>query len=433
MIKFNQLLGYYMPAFFKLYIRTLDPIDLRKLTPAELCTFVHEYTHFIQDFTTIKGLQNIYNTFEQLSLFVNETYRTRKLRIPIQAYHPVLSLNQNISDRTWGSHINISNIVSLSKIASKKVDLSQDVLNQHPELNSLRAVTATANLADGTQQQIEIGTLAVMESMAHLAEGLMGFTPTDSPDYPYNTVRLMANAICGALQLSDEILFAVCDVALQTSVPGSAVHEMLLRYANGTCPVPQNGYDVYATHAHQFATWSDQSAKSIVTLAKNHLLELIRPPMGERYQAWVNNLIDHAVMWRTSNPAFLLNCLRNHNIYAPIVNAIGTPLMVNAVEEYSKVPLYLAGSFPLTRDVEFFTAVSYIMNLYVSGERKCPMQQWCSESGLNVDDNCTVNPLARANIADYPDLCPVGALWRSWNLSRYQLNQQMIFRPICKK
>lgn len=135
MIKFNQLLGYYMPAFFKLYIRTLDPIDLRKLTPAELCTFVHEYTHFIQDFTTIKGLQNIYNTFEQLSLFVNETYRTRKLRIPIQAYHPVLSLNQNISDRTWGSHINISNIVSLSKIASKKVDLSQDVLNQHPELN----------------------------------------------------------------------------------------------------------------------------------------------------------------------------------------------------------------------------------------------------------------------------------------------------------
>ena len=431
--KLNQTLGYYRPAFFKLYIRSLNPINLRALTPNEMTTFIHEYTHFIQDFTTIKGVQNIFNTFEWLSLYINATYRTRKLEIPINVNHPILDLNTHISNSTWGSGFVLNQINTLSNISIGNVNLPQEILTKHPELSTLRVVSAIANLSNGVTKPLEIGTLGVMESMAHIAESLMGLRQTTSPDYPYNIVRLMANTLCASLNLSDDVLFAVCDIALQCSIPGAAVVEMLQGFANGNNPVPRSGYDVYNTFNQAFSEWHNQNANCIVNLAKNHLLELVHPPMGLHYQAWVNNIINMAVIWRTSNPAFLLDMFNQHNLYAPIINNVGTPLMVNAVDEYSKVPYTSYGNSPITMDVEFFTAVDYIMNLFEYGDRRCPMQEWCRESGVLVDTNCTIDPPIRANITQYAELCPVGALWRSWNLRRYHLNKQHIFRPICRK
>ncbi len=433
MITLNQTLGYYNPAFFKLYIRTLNQITLNNLSPSEMTTFIHEYTHFLQDFTTIKGLQNIYNTFEWLSLYVNDTYDTRKLKIPYHSTHPVLNINQEISNITWGRSVNLHGINKLSNITITKVSISPDILSRYPQLSTFRTVIADAELNNGRTVTIEIGTLAVMESMAHLSESLMGLTPTASPHYPYHTVRLMADALCGALHLSDEILFAVCDIALQCTIPGVGVCEMLQGFTDGAYPVPNDGYDVYAVFGRAFDEWSNQDAKGIVNLAKKHLLELVHAPAGLRYQAWVENMIEKAVMWRTSHPSFLLDAFRWQDKYVPIVNLVGTPLMVNAVEDYSKVPANLPGVFPVAMDVEFYTSVSYIMNLYQLGDRKCPMQQWCINSGINVDINCTIDPPSRADISQYPSLCPVGVLWRGWNLSRWKLNLQYIFRPFCRK
>lgn len=432
-INLNQTLGYYIPAFFKLYIRTLNNIDLQRLTDEEMTTFIHEYTHFIQDFTTIKGLQNIFNTFERLLLYINTLYNTRKLGIPIQVSHPILGLNAQISNLTWGTQCTLHNINSLSHISIEKKDVPQNILREHPELSTLREISAKANFSSGEHKFIKIGTLAVMESMAHLAEGLMGLRPTVSPDYPYNIVRLMENTLCSGLGLSDEILFAVCDIALQSSLPGVAVAEILQGFANGKFPVPMSGYDVYNMFNRAFNEWHNTEDESIVKLAESHLLGLVQPPMGLRYQAWIGNIMNMAVKWRTSNPAFLLDMFKQQNFYGKIVNAVGTPLMVNAVSEYTKVPHPTNGDFPTTMDVEFFTAVDYIMKLFEQGDRKCPLQEWCRESGILVDINCTINPPVHADQTRYTELCPVGALWRSWNLSRYRLDKQVLFRPICRK
>ena len=141
--------------------------------------------------------------------------------------------------------------------------------------------------------------------------------------------------------------------------------------------------------------------------------------MGERYQAWVDNVQSLALDLRRNNPAFLIDQFRKKGMYADIVNRIGTPLMVNNKEQYSKVPAQLTSNYPIDMDVEFFPALGYLLNLYESGQKKCPMQTWCRDSKINTDCNRDVNPLKRANPSLYPMFCPVGGLWYSWGMKDY--------------
>ena len=190
-ITLNQTLRYYTPGFFKLYIASLDPIYLNTLTPQENTTFVHEYTHFLQDFTTITGLHNIFTIYEWLRLFVTETYKKRKVAIPANFRHEVIQANTELKNQAFGSQpdSDLEQILSLQNITLEQTMSAETVAN-HPELSSFRAVRAEAIRPNGTSKIIYIGTLAVMESMSHLAEGLMALPITHSPDYPYNTCIL---------------------------------------------------------------------------------------------------------------------------------------------------------------------------------------------------------------------------------------------------
>ena len=432
MLKLNQTLGYYTPAYFKIYIRSIDEIDLNKLNQTQLTTFVHEYTHFIQDFTTIKGLQNIYNTFERLRLYLTETYKNRKVDIPATFNHEILSMNQWISNKTWGSRFALNNVATLNNIRRDKVDLDKTILTRYPELNSFSIIKATACIPNGNNCEIEIGTLAIMESMAHLAEGLMNLPVTQSPDYPYNIVKLMSNTLCKRVNLDDETLYALCDVALQCTTPGVAMYEMLKGIENGSYNVPQDGDDVYKIFPKTFDEWSNTANDSIVNSAIEHLSSLIQGPMGKAYQAWINNMMSYAINMRRNRPDFLISEIRKHNRYIDIVNLVGTPLMVNSEEEYSKVPVVFPYKFPVEMDVEFFRAIDYIMGLFETGERKCALIKWCKQSGIKTDINCIVNPPKRSDPKEYAELCPVSGIWKHWNLSQYKFKKQCLFRPICK-
>lgn len=80
-----------------------------------MSTFIHEYTHFIQDFTTLYGLVNIYNIFDWLRLYVNEIYKVRKVQLPIKCSNETLEVNNLIKKISWGTS-NIYNSVSAVKM-----------------------------------------------------------------------------------------------------------------------------------------------------------------------------------------------------------------------------------------------------------------------------------------------------------------------------
>lgn len=433
----NQTLGFYTPAFFKIYIRTVQPIDPANLSNQELSTFIHEYTHFIQDFTTLYGLSNIYNIFDWLRLYVNEIYKVRKVQLPIKCSNETLEVNNLIQNISWGTPKIYNSVSAIKNVQVKPHSFTKDVLTKFPCLSGFRKVEMEIE-TQGQWLSIEFGSLAIMESMSHMMEQFLNPTcVTYSPDYPYNIVQILVKSLCPQLSNNNEMIFALCDIALQTSIPGVAFFEMVEQIRDNKVPIIiKCADDIYACFNRQFQPWQNfRDPQNIVYQAMDHLQTLVQGPMSVHYQQWINNMQKKAIHLRTKYPSFLLDIIRagnvkNNKLFLDFVNDIGTPLLVNSEGFMSKIPAAINKN-STGMDVEFFQAINYIFSLLTEGDVKCPLQKWCKVSGICVDSNCIINPPAHSNITKYANFCPVGVLWYSWNLKKYTIRQPFLFRRIC--
>lgn len=433
MIKLNQTLGFYTPAFFKIYIASVNPINPSQMNGQELTTFIHEYTHFIQDFTTIYGLSNIYNLIDWLRLYINKIYTCRKLSLPLNLYNENLYLNDQIRRLAWGTPTSYHPISAIRNIQIQPHTLSNYIINTHPELSTFRKVLLEIEV-NHNWIQIEFGALAIMESMAHLMEYFLNPTHiTEAPDYPYTIAQLVSSSLNPQLDTKYDIIFALCDIALQTSLPGPAFVEMVIQLSKNS---NYTADDVYKFFDKPFQHWHDRQPNSLVNIAYSHLNSLVQGPMGLRYQAWVHNLMETAIGIRRSKPSFMLDIIRGgfphtNMAFSSFLNQVGTPLLTNAIGDMYKVPAPIYSIFPIDYDVEYFQAIEYIYELLISGKVPCSMKDWCSKSGISIDNNCITNPPAHSNNKTYNRLCPVGALWHQWNLKKYTLRPPILFRKIC--
>lgn len=430
----NQTLGFYTPAFFFIKINTTSHVNLKSLPACEQATFVHEYTHFIQDFATLYGLSNIYNLFDFLRLFVNQIYEKRKIHLPMNCSHPILSLNSEIRNRSWGSNTSYDLVTSIRNERIVKSQFPDVVIKEHQELSNFRIVEMEIETSK-EWIQIEFGSLAIIESMAHLMEKfLFPNNTTQSPDYPYNMANILATHVCSQ-KISDEMIFALCDISLQTSIPGAAFLEML-QIINNSAQI-SNADDVYNYFSKQFEVWNNYSnPMNIVYQAKDHLRSLIKGPIGNQYQEWVDNILNKAINLRLSKPSFLLDIIRagqfkSNTNFIRFVDEIGSPLITNSLEEMTKIQASSITYSPKSMDVEFFQAINYIYSLLIEGRIECPLQSWCKASGIPTDQNCIINPPAHSDLTKYNEFCSVGALWYHWNLKKYKIKRSVLFRQIC--
>lgn len=438
MKKLNHTLGFYTPAFFKIYIETVQPITPSTLYGQELSTFVHEYTHFIQDFTTLYGLNNIYNLLDWLRLYVNKIYKTHKIQLPLNYSHPILSLNDEIRRHSWGYQQIYIPTSTIKKVQIIPHHFPENVIKEHLELSNFRKVLVSIE-TQGRDLDIEFGSLAIMESMAHMMESFLNPAyVTNSPYYPYNIAQSLARYVYPRIGNNDEMVFALCDIALQTSIPGATFLEMIKLIHDGKTSITINSADdIYTCFNKQFTIWHDCSnPQNLVCQAIEHLYTIIQGPMGEQYQAWVNNLMTQAVQLRSNHPSFLLDIIRGGNVhqnkpFTNFLNKIGTPLLTNSVGFITKIPASITGTFPVNMDVEYFQSINYIYSLLTEGRTECPLQEWCKTSGTQIDQNCITNPPAHSDIQKYSQFCPVGALWHHWKLKKYGIRSPFLFRRIC--
>ena len=79
----STTLGYYTPAFFHINISKNHSFE--KFSNEDFSVFLHEYIHFIQDVTTIYGLNNMYVQSEYIRYATHKVYKSnnRKFNIPI--------------------------------------------------------------------------------------------------------------------------------------------------------------------------------------------------------------------------------------------------------------------------------------------------------------------------------------------------------------
>lgn len=95
-------------------------------------------------------------------------------------------------------------------------------------------------------------------------------------------------------------------------------------------------------------------------------------------------------------------------------------MMKNKQKDYYTVkPQGIAGW-----NVEVLKSVHQIYKILHDGNFQCSLYPWCvrsfnehPEEGLNpTEDKCLHTPWVRASEAE---LCPLGLLWKNWNLASY--------------
>jgi len=183
--KYYRTLGYYAPTLFFIQLNGKGRLkNIKKWDEVQKATLLHEYIHFLQDITTVQGLQNMYRIGEYLRYVTNVAKDPDKNEIhlpvdPLMTAGYNLKQNWQLSNWTFGNRTQVIKYVSYAK--QMKGTLVDDVTGNKQDVNGI-----LLNCLDqkGGNVNVDFGTLQIMEGMAKEVEELA--YPSMKGMSPYN-------------------------------------------------------------------------------------------------------------------------------------------------------------------------------------------------------------------------------------------------------
>lgn len=411
--RMTEELGTYESSYFIMSVPTDADLNIRDMGERDFAVFFHEYIHFLQDITSFYGYMGIYSHGEYMRRAINDLYAMPKnviFPLDIKDKGDFVLLNRDIAEFSLGDKGDLDFIAINNP--QKDVFIEQFALTDTfsiPELH-VKAVTNSG------PEEIIVGAYAIRENMAYLLERNCTTKYRISCDFPYQIVEILANAMCPG-KLTDLDLIAMCDIALQCSVPGHGLYQFLSAISEGRLLVnkPEDLYDFFFSKSTNFMGMEQSTSQALITaasMAMEHLLSYVKiPTLNAEYQQWILYTLSAGVEMRVLRPYFFIDMARgkrdkDNGVLKHIAKYIGSPQMVNA----KGGRFQLATDRPICR-FEYFEAVKEIEDLFENGTKSCSLKPWrkMSPDGGPVDERCDKAPWTRCND---DKLCPYGLLWR---------------------
>lgn len=411
-------LGSYDLAFFKMRVCVDGDIDLNSMSPLDFSVFVHEYVHFIQDFTTAASCRRIYVIGEYIKQCVLMITQDQKdFVVPVVIQDNVNNVNPNLKLFNFVE----GDVCEISTLPITSIEKIQNTIEDEKG-NSFTLDTVVVN------SEIVMGTWAVQESMAYLIERLCTTSHHPSGDYPYNVARLVADKELGSNIVDDETLLALCDISLLTSNPGLTFYNYLCELKNIKLKInkPEDLYDdFYSRSAYSQTERKIYSAIDDFLLsskmAKKTLKEYYSIPKLEDLNSWVEKVFKLGVNLRKNRKYFFLEMARGqknqkNNILQYLAKNIGSPLIENNQGKIFK--LRMDEGEPPT---EYLYILQQIFDLFKKGDVACSMKFWCKQNAGKppaiADERCDDAPWSRCKDEN---LCPFAVFWHHRKLSGYE-------------
>lgn len=409
--------GKYESSYFIMSVPLEADLEIKNMTKRDFAVFFHEYIHFLQDITSFYGYMGIYSHGEYMRRAINDIYKMSQnvvMPITIEEKGDCVLLNKAISKFSIGDKGDFDFVV-INNVA-KDVFIEYLQLTDSfsiPELH-VKAIT------NHGQEELIVGAYAIKENMAYLLERICTTGYRTSSDYPYQIVEILAESMCPG-KLSTLDLIALCDIALQSSVPGHGLFLMLKGICDGSMVVkkPEDIYDFYYSKRTNFLGQKMETPRALMlaaSIARDHLLSYLKIDMlSVEYQDWICYTLQAGVEMRIRRPYFFLDMARGKKdkdniVLQYIAKHIGSPQMVNKLGKRFQ----LVTNRPICR-FEYLEAVREIEQLFEYGEHICSLKPWCEMSleEAPVDDRCDNAPWSRCNDSQ---LCPYATLWQHWKL-----------------
>ena len=399
-------------------VPTKAELNIRDMGERDFAVFFHEYIHFLQDITSFYGYMGIYSHGEYMRRDINDLYAMPQdvtMPLDLEEKGDYVLLNKDIANFSLGDKGDLDFVVI--KNVDNDVFIESFPLTDTFSIPELHVKAAT----NQGQEEIIVGAYAIRENMAYLLERRCTTKYRTSADFPYQIVEILANGMCPG-KLTDLDLIALCDITLQSSVPGHALYLTLKAIREGHMVVnkPENIYDFYFSKKTFFLGQEMETPRALMvaaSLAIDHLLSYVKiDVLSEEYQDWVYFTLQAGVGMRVLHPYFFLDMARgkrdkDNAVLKYLAKNIGSPQMVNDLGARYQ----LATDRPACR-FEYLEAVKEIESLFEEGNHTCSLKPWCNMSpdGAPVDERCDKAPWERCNDAN---MCPYGLLWKHWKLA----------------
>jgi hypothetical protein len=416
--------GYYTPSFYKLVVNTIYNLsDLQKLEKQRLpfSTFFHEYLHFLQDISTSFGLMNgsiILNEIKYFNAHARNQNTTFNLPIPLNSNSSVDTSRQ--MRIIYMGPVKSGNIDKISNV--KKVESS--VIIPHPFNKKLEKVVINLELKDGSFKEIDFGGIALIESMAHIAQTHY-YPEVDHDAIPYKLAQLVVNHIYPEFAKNPLYVFALCDACLMTYHPGLTFFEFLNGIKNEG-KLPSSEEEVYEL---VYSTITG-NGKNILELfeelsnkAQEEFTHYFTTDLHTNEKEWIKTVLERAKQLRLNQPTFLLDLLKqekaNSEQFRNIILELGSPLIQNIdSESHMFTP---RGFEKISLRIDVFSSINEIFKVFDTGKSGCGLIDYCknSEKGNITDNRCVHEPWKRSTDIE---TCGFGILWKIWGLQQCKLN-----------
>ena len=419
----NHTLGYYTPAFFHINIGTNN--SFRRFYDTDFSVYIHEYMHFIQDATTLYGLNNMYVYSEYIRFATNSIYKSKNKRfnipiLPTEDNEGNVYLNMKINNLTNGDSSEIKRIKEITSI--NIIEESTGVVGS--DVDRLESVVVECIDSDDNSNVLSFGALCIMENMAYLMEQMVCTNYIHSSDYPYSFVEKIVEKIYPEFGYNKLNILALCDLTLQYSNPGKVLvqylKEMLSKKWLPTSP--EDLYDEIYSRKNSINNNGvislEQNFTELANIVKKQIQGYFNDPkIFTDIKIWIEQLLDTAINLRSKNKYFIVNLARGGNIkvnkdFKQLVDEIGTPLISNNTGECT----LLYPNKPEGVEVGFFSAIGQIISIFERGNCNCSLHSMCVKYKNEVDKRCQTTPWERCNDMK---LCPVALLWKHWRLKDY--------------
>ena len=409
--------GRYKPAFFSITVNTSHRFDNIANLPKEVQpTFFHEYFHFIQNITTPSGINSSWNSLDQIRRLIGNAQRqTQPIKLPLtdedfkqeikKQNDALFALNSD--SRLYKDNPDSYQIVNLT------LELRPEFDNFSPE-SRLRFLKLHLKNDEGNEAKFWFGSFAVHESMTYLIQSKF-FGEANAPVYPYLSAKKLLQYANSPLANNDEMIFALCDVALLSTTPGKSFWDVLLYVTHSRVEItdPEQIYELAMNYYSEHGYNIEQSFSK----DKDSLLNVISQLYGhEIFQydlKWLNVIIEEGFQLRSTHPLFMLDLYRGNEAFSGmfyfIFLKLGTPDIINlSGERWISVPGSIKEIETKVSSV-FLSVYNEWHELLLKDKKGCGLQQVCrmSEPKMPVDDNCKDSPWLKRN--DEP-VCPYAAI-----------------------
>ena len=400
-------------AHYKTSFLCIDMQDEKDLSLSSLLknpNYLHEYIHYIQDISSVFGLQNIAIYNEQVRNIITSAHHNVNKQIEVPFVVPE------------GDYKNFHILYNHSSGGEREsFRVIREISNVEIYGKEISEVVVTLKINNNTEfDYLTFGAYAINEYMANYLEYCLTGKMPLSDDYPYNFAKKIVEYICPKFAQEELNILALCDLSIQTHNPGVVFVKYLqfIQDSDWTPPKPEVIYE----HFYQ-SNWPKTPFETEIinnaNRTKASLLSYFENNcdfQNEMY--WINTVILRACKYRLVDKYLILRIAKgglaiDNELFLSLHKCIGTPNIINNIGDC------VAYLHDKKIDIMHLLALCQAIRIFDNdnNHNQCICHSICKKADLHINDKCSAAPWTR----DMEDstLCYFTRLWKHWKLNGY--------------